>query len=169
MMRPRKGVERTCIMLLTNWTGKVSTGDPCGTRCDMGNDILRVSRGNQASGNMAGSIGLLPFRTLSSGRHRYCHAVPLLVRLHLCRNVGVVLAHAPTTPECTVVPFLFRVFLMERSHSPLPVTESSCSCGAPLDSYAGHSGALLSGLLKKRVTQIERMVARIFRVASSAA
>ena len=49
--------------------------------CAMVNGLLRTSQGNQASGNMAGSIGLLPFRTRSSGRPRYCHAVPLLAVL----------------------------------------------------------------------------------------
>ena len=49
---------------------------------------------------------------------------------------------------------------------PLPVTEAECSCGAPLDPQRRDRAACtFSGLLKKRATPIERMVARIFREA----
>ena len=74
------------------------------------------------------------------------------LRSHSGCDAGVVLAHAPTSPECTVAPFLlFRVILMEMLLLPLPVTESECSCGAPLDLQGRHRAACsFSGRLKKK-------------------
>ena len=129
MMRPRKGVLSTCLAIPTKWIEKVSVGDPHGKSCDMVNGILRISRANWTSGNMAGSVGLLPCRTSILSRCTAARRANL--GSHSSRNSGVVLAHAPTTPECTVAPFLFRVILLERLQLPLPVTEAECSCGAP--------------------------------------
>ena len=58
------------------------------------------------------------------------------LRSHSGRNAGVALAHAPTTPELTVPPFLFRVLLLER--------------GAPLDVLGRHRAACTrTGRLRK--------------------
>ena len=49
------------------------------------------------------------------------------LRTHSGLNAGIVFAHAPTTPECRVLPYLFRVLLLERLNLPLPITEAVCN------------------------------------------
>ena len=62
----------------------------------------------------------------------------------------VQLAFAPTTPELTIAPHLFRVLVLERLHLPLPITEEVCEgCGAPVDIH-GRLGTLSSKLQKKK-------------------
>ena len=52
------------------------------------------------------------------------------LRSHSGHNAGAALACAPTTPECTVPPLLFRVLLLERLQLPLPIAEATCEgCG----------------------------------------
>ena len=48
------------------------------------------------------------------------------LRSHSGRNAGLALAHAPTTPERTIPPHLFRTFILERLQLPLQMTESLC-------------------------------------------
>ena len=45
------------------------------------------------------------------------------LRSHSGSNAGTALAHAPTSPECTIPPHLFRVIVLERLQLPLPVAE----------------------------------------------
>ena len=91
------------------------------------------------------------------------------LRSHSGHNAGVLLACAPTTPECTVPPLLFHVLLLERLQLPLPIVEVTCEgCGDPVDSLGRHRAARpRTGRLRKRATPIERMVARIFREAGA--
>ena len=64
------------------------------------------------------------------------------LRSHSGLNAGIVLSHAPTTPECTVPPHLFRVILLERLALPLPVNEARCDgCHEPLDTFGRHLAA----------------------------
>ena len=80
-------------------------------------------------------------------------------RISICpgHNAGVVLSHAPTTPEYTVPPHLFRVLLLERLGLPLPVTEARCTgCHEPLDPTGRHFAACPRiGRLRKRATPIK--------------
>ena len=91
------------------------------------------------------------------------------LRSHSGHNAGVALACAPTNPECTVPPLLFRVLLLERLQLPLPIAEATCEgCGNPVDSLGRHGAACpQTGRLKKWATPIERIVARIFREAGA--
>ena len=79
------------------------------------------------------------------------------------------LSHAPTAPEYTVPPHLFRVLLLERLALPLLVTEARCSgCHELLDLQGHHLAACpRTGRLKKRATPTERMLARICREAGA--
>ena len=78
--------------------------------------------------------GLLPSLTPTSGRTHFCH-----LRSHSGHNAGVALACAPTNPECTVPPLLFRVLLLERLQLPLPIAEATCEgCGDPVDPLGRH-------------------------------
>ena len=160
------------MLRLCVFTGKDSRSDPHGQSCAIASDLQSTLRVSQASGNTAGSFGLLPSPT------RFFRKTPMLscrtaarrahLRSHSGRNAGVALAHAPTTPECTVAHLMFRVLLLERLHLPLPVTEAVCSCGTTLDPHGKHRAACsLNGWLKKRATPIERMVERIFREAGA--
>ena len=54
------------------------------------------------------------------------------LRSHSGHNAGVALACAPTNPECTVPPLLFRVLLLERLQFPLPIAEATCEGVATL-------------------------------------
>ena len=89
------------------------------------------------------------------------------LRSHSGHNAGVVLSHAPTAPEYTVPPHLFRVLLLERLGLPLPVTEARCTgCHEPLDPRGRHLATCpRTGRLRKRATPTERMLARICREA----
>ena len=91
------------------------------------------------------------------------------LRSHSGHNAGLALSHAPTAPEYTVPPHLFRVLLLERLGLPLPVTEARCSgCHEPLDVQGHHLAACpRTGRLKKRATPTERMLARICREAGA--
>ena len=60
-----------CLAELHNACGRLD-------REGMANDLQKVSRVNLASGNTAGSSGLLPSLTPTSGRTQFCHAVPPL-------------------------------------------------------------------------------------------
>ena len=59
------------------------------------------------------------------------------LRSHSGLNAGIVLSHAPTAPEFTVPPHLFRVILLERLALPLPVNEARCD-GCHLDTLGRH-------------------------------
>ena len=149
----------------------------------MASDLQTASRVNLASGNMVGSSALLPSPTPTSGTFHFRLAVPpprqAHLRSHSGHNAGVALARAPTTPECTVSPLLFRVLLLERLQLPLPIAEAACEgCGDPVDSLGRHRAACprtppsrmplnRSPQIKKRATPTERMVARIFREAGA--
>ena len=64
------------------------------------------------------------------------------LRSHSGHNAGLGLSHAPTAPEYTVPPHLFRVLLLERLGLPLPVTKARCSgCHEPLDVQGHHLAA----------------------------
>ena len=82
-------------------------------------DHLKASMGNQASGNMGGNFGLLPSLTPTSGRGPSCLSQAHL-RSHSGANASAALAYAPTAPEYTIPPHLFRVLLLERLQLPLP-------------------------------------------------
>ena len=89
------------------------------------------------------------------------------LRSHSGLNAGIVLSHAPTAPEYTVPPHLFRVILLERLALPLPVNEARCDgCHEPLDTLGRHLAACpRTGRLRKLASPIERMLARICREA----
>ena len=91
------------------------------------------------------------------------------LRSHSGLNAGIVLFHAPTAPEYTVPPHLFRVILLERLALPLPVNEARCdACHEPLDTLGRHLAACpRTGRLRKRASPIERMLARICREAGA--
>ena len=67
--RPREGVWRSFVSRLCVLTGKDSRSDPHGQSCAMASDLQSTLRVSQASGNTAGSFGLLPSPTRFSGRH----------------------------------------------------------------------------------------------------
>ena len=73
------------------------------------------------------------------------------LRMHSGLNAGIVFAHAPTTLECTVPPYLFRVLLLERLNLPLPIKEAVCNgCHEPLDAHGRHRAACTrSGRVRK--------------------
>ena len=78
------------------------------------------------------------------------------LRTHSGLNGGIVFAHAPTTPECTVPPCLFRVLLLERLNLPLPITEAVSNA---LDAHGRHRATCTrSGRVRKRATPTERPV-----------
>ena len=91
------------------------------------------------------------------------------LRSHSGANASAALAHAPTAPEYTIPPHLFRVLLLERLQLPLPVSEAKCNgCHAPLDVLGRHrASCTVSGRIRKRATPIERTVARICREAGA--
>ena len=91
------------------------------------------------------------------------------LRSHSGWNAGAALAFAPTAPEYTIQPHLFRVLLLERLQLPLTLTEGVCEgCQAPLDAYGRHrAGCSRSGRLKKRATPTERALARVCREAGA--
>ena len=103
---------------------------------------------------------MLTGRPPSRGAHLRSHSGP---------NAGIVFAHAQTTLECTVPPYLFRVLLLERLNLPLPITEPVCNgCHEPLDAHGRHRAACTrSGRVRKRATPTERMLARICREAGA--
>ena len=77
------------------------------------------------------------FSMLIAASRRAAH-----LRSHSGHNVGIALSHAPTAPEYTVPPHLFRVLLLERLALPLPVTEARCSgCHELLDLKGHHLAA----------------------------
>ena len=91
------------------------------------------------------------------------------LRSHSGRNAGVALSHSPTAAEYTIRPHLFRVLLLQRLQLPLPITEKTCSgCREPLDILGRHRAACpTTGLLKKRATPTESVMARICREAGA--
>ena len=141
-------MSRLCVL-----TGKDSRSDPHGQSCAMASDLQSTLRVNQASGNTAGSFGLLPSPT------RFSEKTSMLS----CRNCCSPSSHWHT---CVVAPLLFRVLLLERLHLPLPVTEAVCSCGATLD-RKGNTKLRVPQRLKRRATPVKRVVARIFREAGA--
>ena len=91
------------------------------------------------------------------------------LRSHSGHNAGMALSHAPTAPEFTIPPHLFRVLLLERLRLPLLLTEASCeACHEPLDPLGRHRAACPhTGRLKKRASPVERVMARICREAGA--
>ena len=123
----------------------------------MANDLQTASRANLASGNTAGSLGFFRLNSVTL----YPPLGKTHLRSHLGHNAGVPLACAPTNPECTVPPLLFRVLLLERLQLPLPILEATCEgCGDPVDPL-GRQAVSRSG-----PPPIERMV-RIFLEAGA--
>ena len=91
------------------------------------------------------------------------------LRSHSGRNAGAALAFAPTAPEFTIAPHLFRVLVLERLHLPLPITEAVCEgCGAPVDIHGHHRAACMrTERVKRRAVPTERVLARVFREAGA--
>ena len=121
---------------------------------------LRTPQESQESGNMAGSIGRLPFLTRTSGRQSCCQSVP--PRLEL--TFGHTQVSTQALPWLSLrqlrsmsFPRTYsgRVLLLERLQLPLPVDEAVCSgCHAPLDPLGRHRAACArTGRLKKRRLQ----------------
>ena len=150
-----------------------SGGDPLGKRSAMAHDRWSMLWMNPASGNTAwqywaSSISdsffrktsLLPVRPEASRAH---------LRSHSGSNAGTALAYAPTSPEYTIPPHLFRVIVLERLKLQLPVGEASCTgCGAPLDPVRRHRVSCpRTGRVKTRAGPIERVLARICREAGA--
>ena len=100
------------------------------------------------------------------GRPASCHAH---LRSHSGHNAGMALSHAPTAPEFTIPPHLFRVLLLERLWLPLLLMEETCeACHEPLDPLGRHKAACPNtGRLKKRASSVERVLARICRQAGA--
>ena len=94
---------------------------------------------------------LLPVRPEASGAH---------LRSHSGSNAGTALAYAPTSPEYTIPPHLFRVIVLERLKLQLPVGEASCTgCGALLDPVCRHRVSCpRTGRVKTRAGPIERVL-----------
>ena len=82
------------------------------------------------------------------------------LRSYSGRNAGANLAFAPTAPEFTIAPHLFRVLVLERLHLPLPITEAVCEgCGALVDIHGHHRAACMrTGRVKKRAVPTERVL-----------
>ena len=101
---------------------------------------------------------ILSFRAAAGQAHLHSHSGA---------NANAASAHAPTAPEHTIPPYLFRVLLLERLQLPLPVSEAKCNgCHAPLDVLGRHKASCtVLGRIGKRATPIERTVARICREA----
>ena len=126
---------------------------------------------NPASGKV-GSVGVSSvsdshFRTRTLLLHRTA-ARRAHLRSHSGRNAGAALAHAPTAPENTIPPHLFRTLILERLQLPLQITESLCEgCQGPLDPLGRHrASCTCSGRIKKRATPTERTAAHLPRSRS---
>ena len=99
---------------------------------------------------------LLPVRPAASRAHLRSHSGP---------NAGAALAYAPTAPENTIPPHLFRVIVLERLQLPLPIAEATCAgCRAPLDPLGRHRASCTrTGRVKTRAGPVECVMARICR------
>ena len=159
-------MPRTCFGERGLWT--------CLGGCNFatGDDHQNLTAESQANGLMAGSTTLLPLENTfrknvvlaMSGEANRAH-----LRSHSGCNAGAALLGAPTGPEVTVEPTLFRTLLRERLRLPLDVTEAHCEgCGERLDEQGRHRAACpKTGRLKKRAVPPECAVARMCREAGA--
>ena len=156
-----------------NWTGRGSSGDPHGLNSVGASVLPRTFPRNPGSGNMTGSIGLLPSPTPFSGRFPCCQA-KLPRTGHTCAPTQAVTPvlfwHTP--PLLLNTPFRRTCSVSccwNGWRFPLPVTEATCDgCHAPLDPRGVHRAPCArSGRVRKRATPIERTLARVFREAGA--
>ena len=78
------------------------------------------------------------------------------------------LCGAPTGPEFTLTPSVFRTTILERLRLPLDIAEAHCECGGFVDSLGRHRAACpRSGRLRSRAVAPERTLARICREAGA--
>ena len=84
-------------------------------------------------------------------------------------GAAAVFGGCPTTPEFTIDANIFRALVLDRVRLPLPLMISRCAgCGFVLDERGFHCSACTkSGLLRKRASPTEKMLARICREAGS--
>ena len=139
------GVSKNLGKRQPSWNARASGGNPVGRNVAMGSDRLRTTLVTQANGRTVGNIGHPLSLTPITGGSKMLIAVSRRaahLRSHSGHNVGIALSHAPTAPEYTVPPHLFRVLLLERLALPLPVTEARCSgCHELLDLKGHHLAA----------------------------
>ena len=91
------------------------------------------------------------------------------LRSHAGPFAGSALVGAPTAPEFTIEPHIFRCVLLERLFLPLFLSDDQCEgCGRFLDVYGFHRGnCTKSGRLKARSIPTEIMGTRICREAGA--
>ncbi len=97
-----------------------------------------------------------------------CRSKRALLRSQAGPGASAALEAAPTSRDCTLEPELFQAWIRRRLRWPLPLSESKCSCGLPVDELGDHFGACMaSGRVKKRAPAVERVVAQICREAGA--
>ena len=111
---------------------------------------------------MAGNTTRLLLLNTTSGR-RWCLPSPLLPILPIYDHMQVeapVCGHmrAPTGPEFTLSPPVFRTMILERIRLPLDIAEARCECGGFVDSLGRHRAAC---------PRSERTLARMCREAGA--
>ena len=90
------------------------------------------------------------------------------LRSHSGPAASEVFCGAPTSPEFTLAPSIFRTALLERLRLHLDVTDATCTCGGHVDHLGRHRGACpQSGRLRTRAVGPERTLARICREAGA--
>ena len=163
MLSPRGKLDDEGFWWRPSWTQLRAGGRP--PQVDVGGEPGEWQHGWQY---WTSSVSDSRFRTrtllLNRTAARRAH-----LRFHSGRNAGAALAHAPTAPEYTIPPHLFRTLILERLQLPLQITESLYEgCHALLDPLGRHRASCTrSGRIKKRATPTECTVARIFREAGA--
>eukprot|EP00973_Karenia_brevis_P021162 2909564-Karenia_brevis.AAC.1 len=81
---------------------------------------------------------------------------------------GKLFALVPTSEILQVPADEFRVLLLRRLRTNIPLTERRCRCGRSLDSLGDHRAACSNaGVLKRRGAPLEKAAARICREAGA--
>ena len=106
------GVSRNSEKRQQGWNTRAFGGNPVWWNFATGSDRHRTTHVTQANGRMVGNIGH-PFFSDSHRRISMLTGRPASRRAHLRshsgQNAGIALSHAPTAPEYSVPPHLFRV------------------------------------------------------------
>ena len=90
------------------------------------------------------------------------------LRSHAGPGASAAICGAPTGPEFTLSPPVFRTMILERLRLPLDIAEARCECGGFVDSLGRHRAACpRSGRLRSRAVAPERTLARICREAGA--
>ena len=90
------------------------------------------------------------------------------LRSHAGPGASAAICGAPTGPEFTLSPPVFRTMILERLRLPLDIAEARCECGGFVDSLGRHRAACpRSGRLRSRAVAPEKTLARICREAGA--